>query len=162
MKATADGRSAGELTPEAAAHGAPLARLVRQVRMQRRLTQEELADASGLSVRSIRNLESGAVKTPRRATRRRIAEALGLNERQRRALDSVAGDHALARASSGSARPADLRMTPTRPHSDAAVTVLVDGVAAAERLFSAQPGTLVAVLMPASYVQRLITETSNG
>ncbi|MFI2207898.1 helix-turn-helix domain-containing protein [Streptomyces sp. NPDC020192] len=44
------------------------------------LTQEELAERSGLSVRSIRDLEHGRVARPRRQTLRLLATALGLPE----------------------------------------------------------------------------------
>jgi hypothetical protein len=42
------------------------------------LTQEEVADRSGLSVRAIRNLESGRTGRPRRESLGLLAEALGL------------------------------------------------------------------------------------
>ncbi|MGW7528827.1 helix-turn-helix domain-containing protein [Streptomyces sp. NPDC054783] len=44
------------------------------------LTQEELAERSGLSVRAIRDLEHGRVARPRRETLRLLATALGLPE----------------------------------------------------------------------------------
>jgi transcriptional regulator with XRE-family HTH domain len=51
------------------------------VRVHRRrlgLTQEELADKTGLSVRSIGNLEAGRIVAPRPATVRLLADAFGL------------------------------------------------------------------------------------
>ena len=42
------------------------------------LTQEELADRSGLSVRAIRNLETGRTERPRRQSVRLLADALGV------------------------------------------------------------------------------------
>jgi transcriptional regulator with XRE-family HTH domain len=57
-----------------------LSSLLRSQRRARHLTQEQLAEASGLSVRSVRNLESGAVSTPRVSSLQRIAEALRLDE----------------------------------------------------------------------------------
>lgn len=51
------------------------------VRAQRRrlgLTQEELAEKTGVSVRSIRNLEAGRIAAPRPATVRLLADAFGL------------------------------------------------------------------------------------
>ncbi|WP_094191685.1 helix-turn-helix domain-containing protein [Streptomyces katrae] len=46
------------------------------------LTQEELAERSGLSVRAIRDLEHGRVARPRRETLRLLATALGLPEEE--------------------------------------------------------------------------------
>lgn len=57
------------------------------VRLRRRrleLTQEELAELSGVSVRTVQSLESGRVGGSRPATRRRIIEALSGPERQPR------------------------------------------------------------------------------
>lgn len=42
------------------------------------MTQEELADSAGVSVRTVRDLESGRVRYPRAATVRLLADALGL------------------------------------------------------------------------------------
>jgi transcriptional regulator with XRE-family HTH domain len=47
------------------------------------LTQEALAERSGLSPRSIQNLESGRVSRPRRDSVRLLADALGLAGRAR-------------------------------------------------------------------------------
>ena len=46
------------------------------------LTQEELAERSGLSVRSVRNLECGAVASPRASTLRAIGTGVGLDDAQ--------------------------------------------------------------------------------
>jgi len=54
------------------------ARLLRRLRLRARLTQEELADRSGLSVEAISALERGFRRHPRRATRALLADALGL------------------------------------------------------------------------------------
>jgi len=51
---------------------------LRQHRRRRGLSQEELAGLTGLSVRSIRNLEADRVAVPRPATLRLLAEALGV------------------------------------------------------------------------------------
>jgi transcriptional regulator with XRE-family HTH domain len=53
------------------------------------LTQEQLADRSGLSVRAISSLECGT-RRPRRSTVERLAIALGLSTNQRAALVSAA------------------------------------------------------------------------
>lgn len=61
------------------AFGRPLvAGQVRALRMQARLTQEELAERAGVSVRTVRNVESGRVTSPRAVSLRAIAAALGL------------------------------------------------------------------------------------
>ncbi|MFV2022494.1 ATP-binding protein [Micromonospora sp. LOL_023] len=52
--------------------------LLRALRLQRRLTQEELAEAAGSSVRSIREMERGRVRSPQRRTVVLLADALRL------------------------------------------------------------------------------------
>jgi len=51
---------------------------VRQRRLRTGLTQEELADRAGVSVRGLRKLEAGEVRRPRPRTVRAIASALGV------------------------------------------------------------------------------------
>jgi len=55
------------------------AALLRQLRGEARLTQEELAEASGLSPRSISDLERGINRTARKESALLLAEALGLD-----------------------------------------------------------------------------------
>jgi transcriptional regulator with XRE-family HTH domain/tetratricopeptide (TPR) repeat protein len=57
---------------------------LRQERMAMGLTQEELANASGLSVRAIRDLERGRTSCPRPSTIRQITSALDLSTAARR------------------------------------------------------------------------------
>jgi tetratricopeptide (TPR) repeat protein/transcriptional regulator with XRE-family HTH domain len=64
--------------------------LLRKLRTEARLTQEELADATGLSPRSISDLERGIATTPRRETIRLIAEALRLADPARAEFEAVA------------------------------------------------------------------------
>ncbi|WP_030274590.1 helix-turn-helix domain-containing protein [Streptomyces sp. NRRL B-24484] len=74
--------------------GAPqdrLGTLLRSIRLDRGMTQEELGAASGMSVRSIRDLERG-VSCPRISTLRLLAHTWQLSEAQRAEL------HRLARA----------------------------------------------------------------
>jgi transcriptional regulator with XRE-family HTH domain len=59
------------------------AELLRQLRAERGLTQEELASAAGISPRTISDLERGINQTPRRATAKLLADALRLPEPQR-------------------------------------------------------------------------------
>jgi len=52
--------------------------LLRQFRAEARLTQEELAEAAGLSPRSVSDLERGVNRTARKDTARMLADALSL------------------------------------------------------------------------------------
>jgi transcriptional regulator with XRE-family HTH domain len=54
------------------------AALLKQLRAEARLTQEELASAAGLSPRSISDLERGISRTARKDTARLIADALAI------------------------------------------------------------------------------------
>ena len=54
--------------------------LLRQLRAEARLTQEELAEAAGVSPRSVSDLERGISRTAHKDTARLLAEALGLAE----------------------------------------------------------------------------------
>ena len=54
--------------------------LLRQLRAEARLTQEELAEAAGLSPRSVSDLERGINRTARKDTAELLAAALGLAE----------------------------------------------------------------------------------
>jgi transcriptional regulator with XRE-family HTH domain len=56
----------------------PFGSALREHRMAAGLTQEELANMSGLSVRAIRNLESGRTDRPQRESVRMLADALQL------------------------------------------------------------------------------------
>ena len=52
--------------------------LLRRLRAGARLTQEELAEAAGLSSRSVSDLERGINRTARKDTALLLADALGL------------------------------------------------------------------------------------
>ncbi len=54
-----------------------------EARLAARLTQEELAERSGLSVRNISNIERGRVGRPHRGSLEALAGALGLDSRRR-------------------------------------------------------------------------------
>jgi len=54
--------------------------LLRQLRAEARLTQEELAEAAGVSPRSVSDLERGINQTARKDTAQLLADALGLAE----------------------------------------------------------------------------------
>jgi transcriptional regulator with XRE-family HTH domain len=66
------------------------ARFLRKLRTEARLTQEELAEASGVRPRSISDLERGVAVTPQRETIRRLADALKLTEPGRAQFEAVA------------------------------------------------------------------------
>ncbi len=71
-----------------AAHGS-FGALLRAQRHRALLSQEELAARSGLSERTIRNLEANRVRVPRASTTRLLAKALGLNGPDREAFISA-------------------------------------------------------------------------
>ncbi len=56
----------------------PLGELLRGLRVRAGLTQQQVADRSGLSVRALRYLERGSVGAPREGSLRALAEALGV------------------------------------------------------------------------------------
>ena len=58
--------------------GLSFAGLLRQLRAEARLTQEELAEAAGVSPRSVSDLERGVSRTARKDTARLLADALSL------------------------------------------------------------------------------------
>jgi transcriptional regulator with XRE-family HTH domain/tetratricopeptide (TPR) repeat protein len=59
------------------------AELLRQLRTDRGLTQEELASAAGLSPRTVSDLERGINHSPRKSTAELLADALGLSAAER-------------------------------------------------------------------------------
>ena len=63
--------------------GLGFAGLLRQLRVQAQLTQEELAEAAGVSPRSVSDLERGINRTARLDTARLLAGVLGLDGRVR-------------------------------------------------------------------------------
>ena len=84
----------------------PFGMTLRQFREAAGLSQEELAERAGLSLRGISDLERGLRTTPRLETVRMIADGLGLNEEQR--IDILN-----ARNSSAGSRPS---LIPTKIH----------------------------------------------
>ncbi len=71
------------------------ARLLRKLRAEARLTQEELAETSGVRPRSISDLERGVATSPQRETIRRLADALGLTGLVRAQFEAVARGRAV-------------------------------------------------------------------
>src|SRR6516225_5672944 len=83
-----------------------LGALLRRYRGAASLTQEELAEQSGLSVQAISLLERGVRHAPRSSTIESLARALGLDPGQHEALVAAARER---RAAAGEDRPADDR-----------------------------------------------------
>jgi predicted ATPase/class 3 adenylate cyclase len=82
--------------------------LLRRHRHAAGLTQPELAERAGLSVRGINDLERGVRQTPRKDTVTLLAQALGLSEEERTAFAAAArrGAGAAASAVSTASPPA--------------------------------------------------------
>ena len=79
--------------------------LLRQLRAEAGLTQEELAEAAGLSPRSVSDLERGINRTARKDTAVLLAGALGLAEPARSLFVAAArGRVPAARGAGGPAR----------------------------------------------------------
>ncbi|MQY13491.1 Regulatory protein AfsR [Streptomyces sp. RB5] len=70
--------------------------LLRGLRREAGLTQEDLAEAAGLSVRALRDVERGVVATPQKETVRRLADGLGLVGPVRDGFESAARGRAVA------------------------------------------------------------------
>jgi predicted ATPase/transcriptional regulator with XRE-family HTH domain len=96
--------------------------LLLDLRVQAGLSQEELADRAGLSVRTIRELEAGRVARPRKDSVRLLAEGLGLRDGDAGKFLAAAG-HATVRPVIAMAAPAPtgLRWRGTRPIPDGLV-----------------------------------------
>ncbi|MEU0190891.1 helix-turn-helix domain-containing protein [Streptomyces afghaniensis] len=80
---------------------APFGRLLRELRHNRRLTIEELAEASGVSGRAIGDMERGRSRRPHRGTVTALSQGLDLDEATHANL------LAAARAARPGARPAE-------------------------------------------------------
>ena len=109
----ADGRADGRRS---------FADLLLDLRVQTGLSQEELAERAGLSVRSIREIEAGRVARPRKDSVRLLASALGLQSGDTDRFLATAG-HGVVRPVIAVADPAPtgLRWRGTRPIPDGLV-----------------------------------------
>lgn len=81
---------------------AGLARVLQRARYAAGVTQQELAHLSGVSVRTISDLETGRVTYPRHATIRSLARALRIDQEETESLNLMARS-----LSSGKSRPDD-------------------------------------------------------
>jgi tetratricopeptide (TPR) repeat protein/DNA-binding XRE family transcriptional regulator len=91
--------------------------LLRELRGKAGLTQEDLADRSGLSLDAIGLLERGVRQNPRATTVALISDALGLSDAQRAALAAAARLRARARTPGAGSGP-------TSPGADALLASL--------------------------------------
>jgi transcriptional regulator with XRE-family HTH domain/tetratricopeptide (TPR) repeat protein len=79
----------------------PFGVVLRSLRQQARWTIEELAEASGVSVRAIGDMERGHSRTPQRRTVAALADGLGLTDAEREALLAAARAGRPTRAAAG-------------------------------------------------------------
>src|SRR4051794_29995609 len=93
--------------------------VLRKLRVAASLSQEELADRAGLSLRGISDLERGARRTPHLTTIRLLADALALSSADRQALLAAARPGLATRSSSPPvaypSSPLPASRPPTRP-----------------------------------------------
>jgi tetratricopeptide (TPR) repeat protein/transcriptional regulator with XRE-family HTH domain len=64
--------------------------VLRELRTRARLTQQELADAAGVSLRTVSDLERGAAATPQKETVRLLGDALALIGAEREQFETAA------------------------------------------------------------------------
>jgi transcriptional regulator with XRE-family HTH domain len=118
----------------------PFAHLLRARRIEAGLTQEELAEAAGLTSRAISYLELGAVSTPRRETVRLLAGALGLTGQAREEFETTARGRSVS--GSAAAHESTTRVLPRDIASftgrQAELRELADAVTRAGRVVSIQ------------------------
>jgi predicted ATPase/transcriptional regulator with XRE-family HTH domain len=70
--------------------GATLAQLLKRLRLAAGLTQEELAEAAGISTRSVSDMERGVRPTTRKDTAQLLADALRLSGSTRELFEAIA------------------------------------------------------------------------
>ena len=111
-----------------------IAGVLRNLRTEAGLTQEELAEASGVSLRSVSDLERGRVTIPQKDTVRLLADALHLIGAARARFEAIARGRAVADSAAA---------TRTLPHDIASFTgrqrelrELVDAAAGAGQVVS--------------------------
>jgi tetratricopeptide (TPR) repeat protein/transcriptional regulator with XRE-family HTH domain len=104
--------------------------LLRQLRTGAGLTQEELAEAASVSVRSLRDLERGRVATPQKETVRLLADALRLTGPARAGFEAAARSHsAPGGATSMRTLPRDIASFTGRQRELAELMAAVTGAA---------------------------------
>lgn len=75
--------------------------LLKRYRVSAGLTQEQLAELAGLSVRGISDLERGVASRPQRETLAALLEALQLSSRERARMEALAGQRPAVSSDSG-------------------------------------------------------------
>jgi DNA-binding SARP family transcriptional activator/tetratricopeptide (TPR) repeat protein/transcriptional regulator with XRE-family HTH domain len=95
-------------------------RLLARFRVARGLSQEELADRSGMSVRAIGNLERGQVRRPRRTSIALLCQALALTDAQRAAVEQAAAELDGGADGRADARPEPAQLAPRQLPPDVA------------------------------------------
>ena len=90
------GAGEGTMRPVAEQAAPGFGGLLRQLRADAGLTQEELAEAASISPRSVSDLERGINLTARKDTARLLADALGLAGPRRALFQAAARGHAAA------------------------------------------------------------------
>ncbi len=107
----------------------PFGEALRRYRLAAGLSQERLAERTGLSVRGLSDLERGARRTPRLETIRRLADGLGLDHAGHDALLRAARGANLAMRSASPSEPSHLPVAPTSLIGrDAELRALVDTI----------------------------------
>jgi transcriptional regulator with XRE-family HTH domain len=89
--------------------------LLRQLRRQTELTQEDLAERSGLSVRTIRRLETGVSANPQLDTVRLLADALSLKPDERARMLAVADGQAVPETPAANGAAPEVAHAPEPP-----------------------------------------------
>jgi predicted ATPase/DNA-binding XRE family transcriptional regulator len=102
---------------------------LRRERVRAGLTQEDLADRSGLTPAAVSQLERGTRRRPHQHTVRALADALGLADSDRAALIALARGLAPNRPPDSPPRPAPTPTRPTGPHSMALGAATSPGIA---------------------------------
>ena len=94
----------------------PIGHLLRRYRTAAALSQEELAERAGVSVRAVSDLERGVHRVPRPETVRLLADALALQETERATLLAAAHPETVATPAAPMGLPslAPLPLPPTR------------------------------------------------
>ncbi len=85
-------------------HSESFGQLLRQLRVAAKLTQEELAEAAGISTRSVSDIERGINLTTRRDTARLLADALKLSGDARDSFEAAARGRYPANGTAAAAR----------------------------------------------------------
>jgi tetratricopeptide (TPR) repeat protein/transcriptional regulator with XRE-family HTH domain len=96
--------------------------LLRRLRAEAGLTQEELAEAAGVGARTVSDLERGVALTARKETARLLADALGLDGAVRVSFEAAARGRTPAAASPSAAAGGVAAATRTLPRDIASFT----------------------------------------